>query len=96
MTYRIEIDIPNEEVYSIDVEFEGYPKLENDSVGGLDTGIGIIKDSGHDYVSMESKGHATWGRSLYKKEENEAIEINIENVDEEMCEIYKNDLIQCM
>lgn len=56
------------------VEFEGYPKWENDGIGSYEYWGFREYDHGHDYLSFESADDPTWNESKHTQEENNIIQ----------------------
>jgi hypothetical protein len=95
MTYTTEVEwVENGEDILLEVEFEGYPKWDND---GYQDEYGTAKD--REYVTMANSNEVTWNKSLYNDHENSEIQKwlykdeyrNLKHIEIDLCAIFEDE-----
>jgi hypothetical protein len=87
-------DSPNDEIiHEVSVEFEAFPRWENDGIGSYEYWGSKEYDYGRNYVSLEFYGEPTYNSEDYTPDENEAIHLYINSPDfdklcDKFCKIY--------
>lgn len=71
--HEIEYKDGNNEYAYLEVEFEAFPRWENDGIGSYEYWGHQEYDKGYDYVSLEHHGDPTWDEKKYTEEQNRII-----------------------
>jgi hypothetical protein len=81
------------------VEFEAFPKWENDGIGSYEYWGAKGYDFGSDYISLEYNGDPTWDTLKHTEEENRLIEqirdssnVQWQRLCERFCDEYKEEV----
>lgn len=91
LTHEIEIVNAKVELDYLEVEFEAYPRWENNS---YDDEYGTVKMSS--YASLEHYGSPTWDKSKHTPEENKLIEAyalsnEFSDLEDRFCEQFQSE-----